>query len=140
GARGPGPGRARLRRALPLRGRRAHGPREHRRAAREGPCFSRRARSAQTQGRQLRDPQLAGGGWCSGRARYELALLYARLSHAGTHRHRTLLRTMELTGPPYRADHVGSLLRPPELRKAHEEALAGRFHAEELRALQDRSI
>jgi 5-methyltetrahydropteroyltriglutamate--homocysteine methyltransferase len=46
---------------------------------------------------------------------------------------------MELNGP-HRADQVGSLLRPPELRKAHEEALAGRFPADELRALQDRSI
>ena len=42
--------------------------------------------------------------------------------------------------PPFRADHVGSLLRPPELRAAHQEALAGRLAPEALRALQDRSI
>jgi 5-methyltetrahydropteroyltriglutamate--homocysteine methyltransferase len=47
---------------------------------------------------------------------------------------------MELARPPYRADHVGSLLRPPELRAAHEEALAGRFPQERLRELQDRAI
>jgi len=42
--------------------------------------------------------------------------------------------------PPYRADHVGSLLRPPELleaRTAHEE---GRLPAHELRAAEDRAI
>jgi 5-methyltetrahydropteroyltriglutamate--homocysteine methyltransferase len=42
--------------------------------------------------------------------------------------------------PPFRADHVGSLLRPPELRAAHEQALAGRFAPEALRALQERCI
>ena len=42
--------------------------------------------------------------------------------------------------PPFRADHVGSLLRPPELRAAHEKALAGRLAPEALRALQDRYI
>ena len=42
--------------------------------------------------------------------------------------------------PPFRADHVGSLLRNPELRAAHEQALEGRYGAEALRALQDRSI
>ena len=42
--------------------------------------------------------------------------------------------------PPYRADHVGSLLRPKSLleaRKAHEE---GRLPAEELRAQEDAAI
>jgi len=47
---------------------------------------------------------------------------------------------MELARPPYRADHVGSLLRPAALRAAHEAALAGRFPREELRVLQDRAI
>jgi 5-methyltetrahydropteroyltriglutamate--homocysteine methyltransferase len=42
--------------------------------------------------------------------------------------------------PPFRADHVGSLLRAPELRAAHEEALAGRYDAAALRELQDRAI
>jgi 5-methyltetrahydropteroyltriglutamate--homocysteine methyltransferase len=42
--------------------------------------------------------------------------------------------------PPFRAEHVGSLLRPPELRAAHEQALAGRLAPEALRELQDRHI
>jgi 5-methyltetrahydropteroyltriglutamate--homocysteine methyltransferase len=47
----------------------------------------------------------------------------------------------ELTsGPPFRADHVGSLLRPPELLKARAEHAAGRLSAGELRAAEDRAI
>ncbi len=36
--------------------------------------------------------------------------------------------------PPFRADHVGSLLRPPELLAARAEFAAGTLPAEELRA------
>ena len=43
-------------------------------------------------------------------------------------------------GPPFRADQVGSLLRVPELRAAHEKSLQGRFDAQALRELQDRCI
>jgi len=43
-------------------------------------------------------------------------------------------------GPPFRADQVGSLLRLPELRAAHEKALKGEFDAAALRELQDRCI
>jgi 5-methyltetrahydropteroyltriglutamate--homocysteine methyltransferase len=42
--------------------------------------------------------------------------------------------------PPFRADHVGSLIRPPELieaRKAHQE---GKLNAEGLREVQERAI
>jgi 5-methyltetrahydropteroyltriglutamate--homocysteine methyltransferase len=39
--------------------------------------------------------------------------------------------------PPFRADHVGSLLRPPELLRAREDAAAGRITASELRATED---
>ena len=35
--------------------------------------------------------------------------------------------TMPLTQPPFRADHVGSLLRPPELTRARAEHKAGRL-------------
>ena len=42
--------------------------------------------------------------------------------------------------PPFRADHVGSLLRPPELVRAREDAATGRIAAEELRALEDAAI
>ena len=40
----------------------------------------------------------------------------------------------ERTRPPYRADHVGSLLRPPELLEAREAHAAGRLDDEEPRA------
>ncbi|HEX4113648.1 MAG TPA: 5-methyltetrahydropteroyltriglutamate--homocysteine S-methyltransferase [Stellaceae bacterium] len=42
--------------------------------------------------------------------------------------------------PPYRADHVGSLLRPIPLRTAREQWLDGKFEAGALRALEDKSI
>ena len=42
--------------------------------------------------------------------------------------------------PPFRADHVGSLLRPPELLRAREDAAAGRIDREELRAVEDDAI
>jgi len=41
---------------------------------------------------------------------------------------------------PYRADHVGSLLRPPELLQARQDHQVGKISAEELRALEDRCI
>ena len=42
--------------------------------------------------------------------------------------------------PPFRADHVGSLLRPPELMSARAEAAAGRLSAAELRAIEDEAV
>jgi 5-methyltetrahydropteroyltriglutamate--homocysteine methyltransferase len=44
------------------------------------------------------------------------------------------------TTPPFRADHVGSLLRPPELLKAREDFASGTIDAAELRALEDDAI
>jgi 5-methyltetrahydropteroyltriglutamate--homocysteine methyltransferase len=44
------------------------------------------------------------------------------------------------TSPPYRADHVGSLLRPPELHEARDDHAAGRISDEELRAVEDDAI
>jgi methionine synthase II (cobalamin-independent) len=41
---------------------------------------------------------------------------------------------------PFRADQVGSLLRPPELREAREKFLQGAYGALALRELEDRSI
>src|SRR5262249_5232194 len=41
---------------------------------------------------------------------------------------------------PFRADHVGSLLRPPELQAARARREAGELSAAELRALEDRAI
>jgi len=42
--------------------------------------------------------------------------------------------------PPFRADHVGSLLRPPELLRAREQHRAGRLSAAELRRVEDAAI
>jgi len=42
--------------------------------------------------------------------------------------------------PPFRADQVGSLLRVPELRAAHEKSLQGCYGAAALKELQDRCI
>jgi 5-methyltetrahydropteroyltriglutamate--homocysteine methyltransferase len=42
--------------------------------------------------------------------------------------------------PPFRADHVGSLLRPPELLKARAERASGKISAEELRSFEDAAI
>ncbi|MGZ4272059.1 MAG: 5-methyltetrahydropteroyltriglutamate--homocysteine S-methyltransferase, partial [Solirubrobacteraceae bacterium] len=44
------------------------------------------------------------------------------------------------TSPPYRADHVGSLLRPADLTSARDEHAAGRLSADELRAVEDDAI
>lgn len=41
---------------------------------------------------------------------------------------------------PFRADHVGSLLRPPPLKEAHARALAGELARTALHALEDRCI
>ena len=42
--------------------------------------------------------------------------------------------------PPFRADHVGSLLRPPDLSAARAEFKAGRIDADELRGVEDEAI
>ncbi|MHB1208202.1 MAG: 5-methyltetrahydropteroyltriglutamate--homocysteine S-methyltransferase [Acidimicrobiales bacterium] len=42
--------------------------------------------------------------------------------------------------PPFRADHVGSLLRPAPLLKAREEFKAGRIDADELKSIEDSAI
>ncbi len=42
--------------------------------------------------------------------------------------------------PPFRADHVGSLLRPPELLRARADFAEGRIKAEDLRAAEDDAI
>ncbi|NBH05973.1 5-methyltetrahydropteroyltriglutamate--homocysteine S-methyltransferase [Amycolatopsis sp. SID8362] len=43
-------------------------------------------------------------------------------------------------GPPFRADHVGSLLRPPVLRDARRRQETGEIGAEQLRAVEDDAI
>jgi 5-methyltetrahydropteroyltriglutamate--homocysteine methyltransferase len=44
------------------------------------------------------------------------------------------------TSPPFRADHVGSLLRPPELLAARADHGAGRIDAARLREIEDAAI
>src|SRR5260370_10870213 len=45
-----------------------------------------------------------------------------------------------MSGPPFRADHVGSLLRPAELLRARAEHQGGRLLVEELRAIEDAAV
>jgi len=47
---------------------------------------------------------------------------------------------MSRTTPPFRADHVGSLLRPPELLDARARHAAGELDAAGLRAVEDEAI
>jgi 5-methyltetrahydropteroyltriglutamate--homocysteine methyltransferase len=42
--------------------------------------------------------------------------------------------------PPFRADHVGSLLRPPEVLKARADATDGQITSGELREIENRAI
>jgi 5-methyltetrahydropteroyltriglutamate--homocysteine methyltransferase len=42
--------------------------------------------------------------------------------------------------PPFRADHVGSLLRPKSLLHAREDHAAGRIDGDELRGLEDEAV
>src|ERR1700733_2528981 len=44
------------------------------------------------------------------------------------------------TSPPFRADHVGSLLRPPNLLEARASFAAGTIDAETLREVEDGAI
>ncbi len=44
------------------------------------------------------------------------------------------------TKPPFRADHVGSLLRPPALLRARQDAAAGRIDADALRTVEDEAV
>jgi methionine synthase II (cobalamin-independent) len=47
---------------------------------------------------------------------------------------------MRRTTPPFRADHVGSLLRPERLLRAREQFAAGKLPAQDLRAVEDDAI
>jgi 5-methyltetrahydropteroyltriglutamate--homocysteine methyltransferase len=46
----------------------------------------------------------------------------------------------EAARPPFRADHVGSLLRPPEVLRARDDFAAGRINAEQLEEVEDAAI
>lgn len=47
---------------------------------------------------------------------------------------------MQRTKPPFRADHVGSLLRPPVLKAARDKYARGEITTDALRAIEDREI
>src|SRR5947208_14714657 len=47
---------------------------------------------------------------------------------------------MKRTKPPFRSDHVGSLLRPAPLKAAREKRAKGEIGAAELKAVEDREI
>jgi 5-methyltetrahydropteroyltriglutamate--homocysteine methyltransferase len=44
------------------------------------------------------------------------------------------------TSPPFRADHVGSLLRPPDLLEARRDLAEGRINAQALAEIEDQAI
>ena len=44
------------------------------------------------------------------------------------------------TTPPFRADHVGSLLRPASVLAARDDFAAGQITAQQLRAVEDAAI
>lgn len=57
--------------------------------------------------------------------------------------HRGLVEDRGMTArttPPFRADHVGSLLRPAELHRAREDFARGAIGADDLKAVEDRAI
>src|SRR5277367_5746786 len=47
---------------------------------------------------------------------------------------------MRREAPPFRADHVGSLLRPPELLRARESAKSNEISAQQLREAEDKAV
>src|SRR3954451_25257308 len=47
---------------------------------------------------------------------------------------------MQRTAPPFRADHVGSLLRPAALREARARRGKGEISVADLKAIEDREI
>ena len=65
--------------------------------------------------------------------------LYPKINNNGKAapiRRKLMLRT----APPFRADHVGSLLRPPALKEARLKRERNEIAAEALRAVEDREI
>ncbi len=49
-------------------------------------------------------------------------------------------KPMQRTTPPFRADHVGSLLRPPAVKEARASRERNEITADALRAIEDREI
>src|SRR3984957_15991124 len=53
---------------------------------------------------------------------------------------RGVRRMADTTRPPFRADHVGSLLRPKEVLQARDEFTSGEISAEQLAQIEDEAI
>src|SRR5215469_11583543 len=53
---------------------------------------------------------------------------------------RSMLMTDTSARPPFRADHVGSLLRPQEVLQAREDFAAGSISAQQLKEIEDVAI
>ena len=45
-----------------------------------------------------------------------------------------------ITEPPFRAEHVGSLLRPQDIKDARAKREQGQISAEDLKAIEDKAI
>src|SRR5262249_57183675 len=60
--------------------------------------------------------------------------------HGSNARPHTYERTAMTRPPPFRAEHIGSLLRPPELLRARERHAAGKLDREALRGIEDQAI
>src|SRR5712691_9410579 len=72
------------------------------------------------------------------RARRQRAM--GEAAHGGGDRKGSLGMTMLRTTPPFRADHVGSLLRPAAVKEARAKRAAGTISAADLKAIEDREI
>src|SRR5262249_24258428 len=61
-------------------------------------------------------------------------------AHDRRYRRRSLGLSMQTTKPPFRADHVGSLLRPAALKQARDKHAKGEIDDADLKAVEDREI
>jgi 5-methyltetrahydropteroyltriglutamate--homocysteine methyltransferase len=59
---------------------------------------------------------------------------------AGRDDHHEREKTMQRKKPPFRADHVGSLLRPQVLKEARAQKKEGKIDAAQLKAVEDEAI
>src|ERR1700729_4093800 len=66
--------------------------------------------------------------------------LYLCLNRAPCDRDKETVDMPSRDKPPFRADHVGSLLRPPELARARADFKAGEIESEALREREDEAI
>ena len=80
-------------------------------------------------------------GPCQGRSRWHQRAVAGVMLPAGIPRAAESKEgLMRRATPPFRADHVGSLLRPERLLRAREEFAAGQLPAQDLRAVEDDAI